>query len=131
MGNVTPITEQFQHFVQEVKEGLGGDLNGQAQAAMKALLEGESRRQRDRYLCREAYQRKETAADYRNGFYERDIVTRFGTLRLRIARVRGRSFLPAGMRAFQRRAEDVLVLIREAFLRGISTRQVGRVVGIA
>jgi hypothetical protein len=34
------------------------------------------------------------------------------------------------MRAFQRRAEDVMVLIREAFLRGISTRQVGRVVGI-
>ena len=137
MGNVTPITEQFQHFVQEVKEGFWGDLNGQAQAAMKALLEGESRRQRDRYLCREAYQRKETAADYRNGFYERDIVTRFGTLRLRIARVRGRSFLPAGMRAFQRRAEDVLVLIREAkrhidvvSLRGISTRQVGRLIAI-
>ena len=31
---------------------------------------------------------------------------------------------------FQRRAEEVSLLIREAFLRGISTRQVGRVVGI-
>src|SRR5439155_26659336 len=29
---------------------------------------------------------------------------------------------------FQRRAEEVSLLIREAFLRGISTRQVGRVV---
>ena len=130
MGNVTPITEQFQHFVQEVKESFWGDLNGKAQAAMKELLEAESRRQRDRYLCREAYERKQTTADYRNGFYERDIVTRLGTLRLRIARVRGRSFLPVGMRAFQRRAEDVLLLIREAFLRGISTRQVGRVIAI-
>src|SRR5207249_1672193 len=78
----------------------------------------------------EAYERKQTTADYRNGFYERDIVTRLGTLRLRIARARGRSFLPVGMRAFQRRAEDVLLLIREAFLRGISTRQVGRVIAI-
>lgn len=32
------------------------------------------------------------------------------------------------MEKFQRRAEDVAILIREAFLRGISTRQVGRIV---
>jgi transposase-like protein len=32
------------------------------------------------------------------------------------------------LKRFQRRAEEVSVLIREAFLRGISTRQVGRVV---
>ena len=30
--------------------------------------------------------------DYRNGYYERDFVTRFGTLRLRIARSRKRGF---------------------------------------
>ncbi len=65
---------------------------------------------------------------YRNGYYERDFVTRFGTIRLRIARTREKSFLPVGLRRFQRRAEEVSLLIREAFLRGISTRQVGRVV---
>jgi transposase-like protein len=36
--------------------------------------------------------------------------------------------LPVGLQRFQRRAEEVSLLIREAFLRGISTRQVGRVV---
>jgi hypothetical protein len=55
-------------------------------------------------------------------------VTRFGTIRLRIARAREKSFLPVGLRRFQRREEEVSLLIREAFLRGISTRQVGRVV---
>jgi putative transposase len=65
---------------------------------------------------------------YRNGYYERDFVTRLGTIRLRIARTREKSFLPVGLRRFQRRAEEVSLLIREAFLRGISTRQVGRVV---
>ncbi len=55
-------------------------------------------------------------------------MTRFGTIRLRIARTREKSFLPVGLRRFQRRAEEVSLLIREAFLRGISTRQVGRVV---
>ena len=130
MGKVTPITEQFQHFVRDLKESFWGDLNGKAQAAMKQLLEEESRRQRDRYLCREAYGRRERGGEYRNGYYERDFVTRFGTLRLRIARTRGRAFLPSGLRGFQRRAEEVTLLIREAFLRGISTRQVGRVVAL-
>src|SRR5579883_953570 len=36
----------------------------------------------------------------------------------------------AGLERFQRRAEEVMLLIREAFLRGISTRQGGRVVAI-
>ncbi len=53
---------------------------------------------------------------------------RLGTIRLRIARTREKSFLPCALEPFQRRAEDVAMPIREAFLRGISTRQVGRVV---
>jgi putative transposase len=57
-------------------------------------------------------------------------VTRFGTLRLRIARTRKKGFLPAVIKKFQRRAEEVGLLIREAFLRGMSTRQVGRVVAV-
>lgn len=46
-------------------------------------------------------------------------MTRFGTIRLRISRTREKSFLPVGLRRFQRRAQDVSMLIREAFLRGI------------
>ena len=79
----------------------------------------------------DAYERNEAQRRaYRNGYYERDFVTVLGTLRLRIARTRGQSFLPLGLDQFQRRAPEVSLLIREAFLRGISTRQVGRVVAI-
>jgi putative transposase len=80
------------------------------------------------YMVSPRYARPEQRKDYRNGYYTRDFVTRFGTLRLRIARTRKRGFLPEVMKKFQRRAEEVALLIREAFLRGISTRQVGRVV---
>jgi hypothetical protein len=59
---------------------------------------------------------------------EWDSRTRFGTIRLRIARAREKSFLPVGLKRFQRRTEEVSLLIREAFLRGISTQRVGRVV---
>jgi transposase-like protein len=128
MAKVTPITEHFQHFVRDVKESFWGDLQGQAQKAAKRLFELLSERQRDLYMVSPRYGRAEKRKDYRNGYYERDFVTRFGTLRLRIARTRRKGFLPEVLKKFQRRAEEVSLLIREAFLRGISTRQVGRVV---
>jgi hypothetical protein len=92
-------------------------------------LEADSKRQRDRYAVREVYQRRaHRRQPYRNGYYERDFVTRVGTIRLRVARTREKSFLPGALEPFQRRAGDVAMLIREAFLRGISTRHVARVV---
>jgi len=41
---------------------------------------------------------------YRNAHHLRGFATPFGTIRLRIARARGKSFLPAGIGRFQRRA---------------------------
>jgi len=129
MAKVTPITEHFQHFLSELKESFWGDLYDRTKQAWKQVFEAESERLRDLYSGWGAYQRSATPPrDYRNGYYERDFVTRFGTIRLRIARTRAKNFLPPGLEKFQRRAPELAMLIREAFLRGISTRQVGRVV---
>lgn len=128
MAKVTPITEHFQHFVADLKESFWGDLQGQALQAMQRFLELLSERRRDLYMVNPSYSRKKPRKDYRNGYYKRGFVTRFGTLVLRIARTRQKNFLPELMEKFQRRADEVCLLIREAFLRGISTRQVGRVV---
>jgi putative transposase len=131
MAKIIPITEHFQHFLREMKESFWGDVYGQTKLAWQGFLELESQRQRDRFSGWGRYERRSgKGRDYRNGSYERDFVTRFGTLRLRVARTRKKSFLPRGIERFQRRAEEVAMLIREAFLRGISTRQVGRVVAL-
>jgi putative transposase len=116
MAKIIPITEHFQHFLAEMKESFWGDVYGQTQQAWQRFFELQSERRRGKRRV------------YCNGYYERDFVTRFGTIRLRIARTREKTFLPVGLRRFQRRAEEVSLLIREAFLRGISRRQVGRVV---
>jgi len=111
--------------------GFWGEVYGKTRGLWKKFLEEESRRQQASYLGLGGHERaEEEKKDYRNGFYQRDLVTRLGTLRLRIARTRKKSFLPPLLERFQRRAEEVMLLIREAFLRGISTRQVGRVVGV-
>jgi hypothetical protein len=129
VAKIIPISEHFQHFLAEMKESFWGDLYGQTELAWQRFFELESERQRDRFSACGRYERAQNQRRvYRNGYYERDFVTRFGTIRLRIARTREKSFLPGGLERSQRRAEEVSLLIREAFLRGISTRQVGRVV---
>jgi putative transposase len=129
MTKIVSIDERFQHFLADMKESFWGDLEGRTKLAWKHLFETESERLRDRFAVLDSYERgPRHPRQYRNGYYERDFVTRFGTIRLRIARARGRSFLPPAIDKFQRRAPELAMLIREAFLRGISTRQVGCVV---
>jgi len=129
MAKIIRIEEHFQHFLSELKESFWGDLYGQTRQAWKKLLELESERLRDRYAGWPQHGRgARLAGRYRNGYYLRGFATVFGTIQLRIARARGKSFLPRALERFQRRAPELAMLIREAFLRGLSTRQVGRVV---
>src|ERR1700747_583845 len=122
------MSGQFQHFLAELKETFWGDLQQQTRLAWTKLFQAQSERERDRYLGFTPYERGTGNRDARKCYYERNYVTRLGTLRLRVARTRKKNFLPRQIARFSRRAEEVLLLIREAFLRGISTRQVGRVV---
>ena len=94
MANSTPTTEQFQHFVSNLRESFWGDVYGETRLAWKKFWEADSARQRDRFAVVDAYERNEgKRRDYRNGYYERDFVTVLGTIRLRIARTRGQSFV--------------------------------------
>jgi len=130
MTTLAPWTEQWQHFTSEVREQFWGDLTQHTRQSWQDLLGRLSIEARDQYLGVREYERSPARTDARNGFYERDFVTRLGTLRVRVARTRQQAFVPAGLVRFERRAAEVLLLIREAFLRGLSTRAVGRVVAL-
>src|SRR5947209_1654804 len=84
MAKIIPISEHFQHFLAEMKESFWGDLYGQTKLAWQRFFELQSERQRDRYSGWGRYERRRGRRRvYRNGYYERDFVTRFGTIRLR------------------------------------------------
>jgi transposase-like protein len=126
-------TEQFRAFVGEMKESFWGDLQGQVQQTVKSMLEVDSEQRMEEYLGLRWYERpgeEEERVDSRNGSYERDYPTPWGIIRFRVRRTRLRSFLPRMLKAFERRAPEVGELIRQAFLRGIATRAVGRVVAL-
>lgn len=104
------------------------ELNGQVLGGVKRLLERALEGERTMRLAVGRYVRDpQTRLDYRNGYYRRDLGTRLGLLRrLRIPRTR-RGYYSELLPRYQRRQEAVHELVREAFLRGISTRQVGSV----
>lgn len=126
-------TEQFQHFVEDLQESFWGDFQGQTRKALEGILKADSEQQMERYLGLKWYERAgegEERIDSRNGSYFRDYVTPLGAIRVEVKRTRKRSFLPRGIQALERRSPEVAELIRQAFLRGVSTRAVGRVIAI-
>ena len=130
---VKNITQRFQAFVENLQESFWGDFQGQMRRRLKELLEKDAEQQMAEYLGLKWHERgseEKPRIDSRNGFYERDYVTALGVIRLRIPRTRVRSFLPCCIRPLERRSPEVAELIRQAFLRGISTRQVGRVAAV-
>lgn len=126
-------TQRFELFVRDLQESFWGDFQGRTRETLQKLLEADSQQQMAEYLGLQWHERAAGGAgriDYRNGYYEREYVTRFGVIRFRVSRTRLRSFLPRGIGALQRRSPEVNEMIRQAFLRGISTRGVGRVVSL-
>ena len=124
-------TEQYAVYKQEAAEEFWGQVRWRTQQALQRMLEADSEQQMADYLGLAPYERSEKPderVDSRNGYYERDYVTAVGSLRIRVRRTRQRSFLPRGIASLERRAPEIAELIRQAFLRGVSTRAVGRVV---
>src|SRR5579862_8364518 len=126
-------TEQWAVYKQEAAEEFWGQVRWRTQRALQQILEADSEQQMADYLGRARYERREEPeerGDSRNGYYERDYVTPLGSIRIQVRRTRQRSFLPRGIQTLERRAPEVAEMIRQAFLRGISTRGVGRVVSL-
>jgi putative transposase len=112
----------------EWKEFFEAEMEDWVRAQLKALMEKALEAERDRYLQFGYYEHAPAFRfDYRNGCYFRDFATRLGLLRrLRMPRTR-KGFRSQLLPRYQRRQQAVNELVRQAFLRGISTRQVGEV----
>src|SRR5207253_2939940 len=134
----------FQHFLADLKETFWGDVYGQTRLAWQRFFQLESERQRDRFAGWGWYERgARKRRQYRNGYYERDFVTRFGTLRLRIARSRGKRVqmlvaygvrrdgtrhLLAFLRSQGESQADWEALLQDLYRRGLEGKQLGLIV---
>lgn len=112
----------------ELQDFFTQDLSEMVRSQLKRLIEQALLAERDRHLELGYYEHAPLSRlDYRNGFYYRDLVTQLGRLaRLRVPRTR-KPFSSQILPRYRRRQQAVNNLILQAFLRGISTRQVGEV----
>src|SRR5699024_3805757 len=84
--------------------------------------------QRTEYIQAEDYERSESRQSQRNGYYERELTTRVGTLDLKVPRTRDGEFSPTVFERYQRNEKALLASMLEMYVSGVSTRKVSKIV---
>jgi putative transposase len=79
------------------------------------------------FLGAEPYERSEKRQGYRNGFRQRELVTRVGSLWLRVPRDREGKFSTELFERYQRSEKALVLALQESYLQGVSTRKVRRI----
>jgi len=119
------IAERFAEI--KTDEQLWGDISTETRQLAQRILETALEDELQHRLQAGRYKRTEVRQGYRNGGYGRTVASRWGVLDVFQPRARTAQPPSAILGRFQRREAEVDTLIRQAFLRGVSTRQVGAV----
>lgn len=129
-GRLLPQSQILKQWQLEVKENFWeADAKPHIRMLLKDFMEKTMTQELSQVLERERYDSVEEGP-YRNGFYERSLITQFGLIEdIHVPRVReGRVFRTSVFKRYQRYQTVVEDMIRDVFLAGISTRRVGEAV---
>ena len=94
------------------------------QNCLNSVLKVESQKQ----LNAAPYERSETRTDCRNGFRDRDLITRIGTITLSVPRHRNQPFRTLIFDNYSRSEAALIAAMAEMVVNGVSTRKVTRVI---
>ena len=95
-------------------------IGASVQAAIEAALEVEM----TEFLGAEKSERTEARLGYRSGYYQRSLITRAGTLELRLPRDRAGRFSTELFERYQRSEKALVGALAEMYVQGVSTRKV-------
>jgi putative transposase len=117
----TPMTDDRLPLAELMAKADDGDfLRSVAESVLQILMEADV----EGMIGAARYERSGERATYRNGYRERALDTRLGTLSLRIPKLRTGAYFP-GFLEPRRTVEKALVaVIQEAWIAGVSTRRV-------
>lgn len=106
------------------EDGLWGDLRPELLEAVRTILETTMEDELATELLATRYERTPWRTDLRNGSYRRTLVTELGAITdLRIPRRRLVAYRPSFLDRAARRTRWLDRVLRQAFLRGLSTRE--------
>ncbi|NYE56722.1 IS256 family transposase [Carboxydothermus ferrireducens] len=116
--NITIDSEILHHlFLNGAKdEGVAKLL----ESVLNQILQAQAKEQ----IKADPYERTDERQDYRNGYYPRNLVTRVGTLTLRVPRLREGKFTTDIFRRYQRSEQALLLALMEMVVNGVSTRKI-------
>ncbi len=93
-------------------------------AAMQALVQAALEAEMTEAIGAEKGERTETRLAYRSGYYPRALITRVGTLELRVPQDRAGRFSTELFERYQRSEKALVGTLAEMYVQGVSTRKV-------
>ncbi|MBM3708775.1 MAG: IS256 family transposase [Actinobacteria bacterium] len=104
-----------------------GEYREVANRGLKYWIEGSLKEAVERKIGVGWHARGDGRSGYRNGFYERMLVTPYGTVSIRVPRLREGGYEHGLFERQKLLTEEVGELVTEAYLGGVSARRVGEV----
>lgn len=115
------MTDDTMAFFNLVRERGGEDLlKDLAEAVLQKLMDYDV----ENLVGAARYERNEARTTQRNGFRERNLETRLGTLDLKIPKLRQGSYFPAFLEPRKTAERALVAVVQEAWIQGVSTRKV-------
>ena len=102
------------------KSGDGDFLRSVAEAVLQMLMEADV----EGVIGAGRHERSAERLTWRNGYRDRTLDTRLGSLQLRIPKLRQGSYFPPFLEARKTSEKALVAVIQEAWIAGVSTRKV-------
>ena len=106
------------------KHDQGDFLRGIAEAVLQLIMETDV----EGLIGAGRHERNGERTTWRNGYRERALDTRLGTLNLRVPKLRQGSYFPGFLEARKTSEQALVAVIQEAWIGGVSTRRVDELV---
>ncbi|GIN37164.1 IS256 family transposase [Heyndrickxia oleronia] len=120
---------QFNLNLDVLKEAIvNSNLDMVIKSAVVLVLNEFMEKERDDYLQAAPYERAVERRDYRNGYYERDLMMSIGTLTLKVPRTRNGEFSTTVFEKYARCDQALVLSMLEMVINGVSTRNVTNIV---
>lgn len=115
------MAEDSMALIELMQKADGGDfLRSLAEAVLQLLMEADV----DGLIGASRHERSAERVSYRNGYRDRSLDTRVGSLQLRIPKLRQGSYFPPFLEPRKTSERALVAVIQEAWIGGISTRRV-------
>ncbi len=109
-------------------EVMKSDLNDVVKSSLIVLFNQYMEMERDKHMQNTSHERSENRQDYRNGYYERELLLSVGRVKLKVPRTRSGEFSTDLFEKYKRHDQAFVLSMLEMVINGVSTRKVTKIV---